>query len=250
MPWLAQALDTNKFLEKTGENRMIRKTGMLIAAGAALAFSASSFNATAQTAPVGNTANDGYAASPPAGQVWKNPFGLCWRSGYWTPAMANMECDPDLVPRPAAVPAPAPAQQQPAPAPVPAPAPAPAPKPKPVAEKITFAADVLFDFDKATLKPEGRAKLDDLAAKVKDVNLEVVIAIGHTDSIGADAYNQRLSVRRAESVKAYLVSKGVEPNRVYTEGKGEKQPVASNKTKDGRQKNRRVEIEVIGTRKQ
>jgi OmpA-OmpF porin, OOP family len=84
---------------------------------------------------------------------------------------------------------------------------------------------------------------------VKDINLEVVIAIGHTDSIGSDAYNQKLSVRRAESVKAYLVSKGVEPNRIYTEGKGEKQPVASNKTKDGRQKNRRVEIEIIGTRK-
>ena len=76
-----------------------------------------------------------------------------------------------------------------------------------------------------------------------------MIAIGHADSIGSDAYNQKLSVRRAESVKAYLVSKGVEPNRIYTEGKGEKQPVASNKTKDGRQKNRRVEIEVIGTRK-
>jgi OOP family OmpA-OmpF porin len=114
---------------------------------------------------------------------------------------------------------------------------------------VTLAADVLFDFDKAVLKPAGKEKLDDLAAKVKAINLEVVIAIGHTDSIGSDAYNQKLSVRRAESVKAYLVSKGVEPNRIYTEGKGEKQPVASNKTKDGRQKNRRVEIEVIGTRK-
>jgi OOP family OmpA-OmpF porin len=114
---------------------------------------------------------------------------------------------------------------------------------------VTLAADVLFDFDKAILKNEGKNKLDDLATKVKAVNLEVVIAIGHTDSIGSDAYNQKLSVRRAESVKAYLVSKGVEPNRIYTEGKGEKQPVASNKTKDGRQKNRRVEIEVIGTRK-
>jgi OOP family OmpA-OmpF porin len=114
---------------------------------------------------------------------------------------------------------------------------------------VTLAADVLFDFDKSVLKPEGKSKLDDLAGKVKTINLEVVIAIGHTDSIGSDAYNQKLSVRRAESVKAYLVSKGVEPNRIYTEGKGEKQPVASNKTKDGRQKNRRVEIEVIGTRK-
>ena len=114
---------------------------------------------------------------------------------------------------------------------------------------MTFAADVLFDFDKSVIKPEGRSKLDDLAAKVKGINLEVVIAVGHADSIGSDEYNQRLSVRRAESVKAYLTSKGIEPNRVYTEGKGEKQPVANNKTADGRSKNRRTEIEVIGTRK-
>jgi len=153
-------------------------------------------------------------------------------------------------------PAPAP-EPKPAPAPAPAPAPRPvqeikpeAPKPKPVAEKVTFAADVLFDFDKSVVKPEGKSKLDDLANKVRGVNLEVVIAIGHADSIGSDAYNQKLSVRRAESVKAYLVSKGIEPNRVYTEGKGEKQPVADNKTREGRAKNRRVEIEVIGTRRQ
>jgi len=119
-----------------------------------------------------------------------------------------------------------------------------------VAEKVTFAADVLFDFDKAVIKPEGKSKLDDISNKTKGVNLEVVIAIGHADSVGSDAYNQRLSVRRAESVKAYLTSKGIAANRVYTEGKGEKQPVADNKTKEGRAKNRRVEIEVIGTRKQ
>ena len=148
-------------------------------------------------------------------------------------------------------PAPQPEQpkEAPAPAPAPAAAPAPAPKPKPVAEKVTFAADVLFDFDKSDIKAEGRSKLDDLAGKMKTINLEVVIAIGHTDAIGTDAYNQKLSVRRAEAVKKYLSSKGVEGNRIYTEGKGEKQPVASNKTKDGRQKNRRVEIEVIGTRR-
>ena len=154
--------------------------------------------------------------------------------------------------KPAAQPAPPPAAK-PAPPPPPkprAPEPAPAAKPKPVAEKVTFAADVLFDFDKAVIKPEGKSKLDDISNKTKGVNLEVVIAIGHADSVGSDAYNQRLSVRRAESVKAYLVSKGVEANRVYTEGKGEKQPVADNKTKEGRAKNRRVEIEVIGTRKQ
>src|SRR5258706_10602477 len=154
----------------------------------------------------------------------------------------------------AAKPAPAP---EPKPAPAPAPAPTPVqevkpapPKPKPVAEKVTFAADVLFDFDKSVIKPEGKSKLDDLAAKVRGINLELVIAIGHADSIGSDAYNQKLSVRRAESVKAYLVSKGIEPNRIYTEGKGEKQPVADNKTREGRAKNRRVEIEVIGTRRQ
>ena len=162
-------------------------------------------------------------------------------------------------PKPAPKPVPAPQPVAPAPElkpapppppPVAKPEPKPAPaKPKPVAEKVTFAADVLFDFDKSVIKPEGRSKLDDLAAKVKGVNLEVVIAIGHADSIGSDEYNQRLSVRRAESVKAYMVSKGVEANRVYTEGKGEKQPVASNRTRDGRAKNRRTEIEVIGTRK-
>ena len=113
---------------------------------------------------------------------------------------------------------------------------------------MTYAADAFFDFDKSVLKPEGKAKLDDLVSKIKGVNLEVIIAVGHTDSVGSDAYNQKLSMRRSESVKAYLVSKGVEKNRVYTEGKGEKQPVADNKTKEGRAKNRRVEIEVVGTR--
>ena len=113
---------------------------------------------------------------------------------------------------------------------------------------MTYAADAFFDFDKAVLKPEGKAKLDDLVGKVKGINLEVIIAVGHTDSVGNDSYNQKLSVRRAEAVKGYLVSKGIEKNRVYTEGKGEKQPVADNKTAEGRAKNRRVEIEVVGTR--
>jgi OOP family OmpA-OmpF porin len=156
-------------------------------------------------------------------------------------------------------PAPQPAPPAPKPAPPPEPKPAPPPppekpkpapeKPKPVAEKVTFAADVLFDFDRSVIKPEGKSKLDDISNKVRGINLEVVIAIGHADWIGTDEYNQRLSVRRAESVKAYLVAKGIEGNRIYTEGKGEKQPVADNKTREGRAKNRRVEIEVIGTRK-
>jgi OOP family OmpA-OmpF porin len=152
-------------------------------------------------------------------------------------------------PAPAPAPEPKPVPPPPPPKPEPKPEPKPAAKPKPVAEKVTFAADVLFDFDKAVIKPEGKSKLDDLASKMKDINLEVVIAIGHADATGTDEYNQRLSVRRAESVKAYFVSKGIEANRVYTEGKGEKQPVADNKTRDGRAKNRRTEIEVIGTRR-
>ena len=174
---------------------------------------------------------------------------LCWRTGYWTPAMANCECDADIVGAACNPPAPTPAA---APAPAPAPA-APAPAPKPaapavVATKVTFAADAFFDFNKSVLKPEAKAKLDDLVGKLKGISLEVIIAVGHTDAVGSDAYNQKLSVRRAESVKAYLVTKGIEPNRIYTEGKGKKQPVADNKTAEGRAKNRRVEIEVVGTR--
>ena len=118
----------------------------------------------------------------------------------------------------------------------------------PASEKVTFAADAFFDFDKSVLKPEGKAKLDDVVSKLGSINLEVIIAVGHTDSVGSDAYNQALSLRRSEAVKSYLVGKGVEKNRVYTEGKGEKQPVADNKSGDGRAKNRRVEIEVVGTK--
>ena len=113
---------------------------------------------------------------------------------------------------------------------------------------MTYAADAFFDFGKSVLKPEGKAKLDDLVAKVKSISLEVVIAVGHTDAVGTDAYNQKLSIARSEAVKAYLVSKGIDKNRIYTEGKGETSPVADNKTKEGRAKNRRVEIEVVGTR--
>ncbi|MDB5955589.1 outer membrane protein OmpA [Ramlibacter sp.] len=181
--------------------------------------------------------------------VWRNGTNeLCWRDANWTPATAAVGCDGALV-RAAVVAAPAPAPVAP-PAVIPAPPPPPpAPAPAPaIASKVTYAADAFFDFDKSVLKPEGRAKLDDLVGKIQGINLEVIIAVGHTDSVGTDAYNQRLSVRRAESVKAYLVSKGIERNRVYTEGKGEKQPVADNKTAEGRAKNRRVEIEVVGTR--
>jgi len=208
------------------EERMSKNTWMPLLVAAGVALSALPFTASAQS-------KQGYWVQPSTDLVWKNASGQCWRAGSWTPAMAIAECDPDLMPKVTPPPPPPPMMKKSEPM---------KPKPKPVAEKVTLAADVLFDFDKAVLKNEGKSKLDDLATKVNAINLEVVIAIGHTDSIGADAYNQKLSVRRAESVKAYLVSKRVPPNRIYTEGKGEKQPVASNKTKDGRAKNRRVEI--------
>jgi OOP family OmpA-OmpF porin len=187
------------------------------------------------------------------GQAWKNGSNeLCWRDATWTPATAAAGCDGAIVAPKAAAPAPAPAPRVAAPAPAPAPraaAPAARPAPPPAAAtKVTYAADTFFDFDKSVLKADGKAKLDDLAGKVKAINLEVIIAVGHTDSAGSDAYNQKLSVKRADAVKAYLITKGIEKNRVYTEGKGEKQPVADNKTDAGRSKNRRVEIEVVGTR--
>jgi len=185
------------------------------------------------------------------GNVWKNGTReLCWRDNFWTPATAVADCDGALKPVVAAAPAPVAPAPAPEPAPVaPAPAPAPAPiAPVPSSEKVTYAADAFFDFNKADLKQEAKTKLDDLVSKTKEINLEVIIAVGHTDSIGGDAYNDKLSVKRAESIKTYLTSKGVEANRVYTEGKGKKQPVADNKTAEGRAKNRRVEIEVVGTR--
>jgi OOP family OmpA-OmpF porin len=205
----------------------------------------------------------GYVQSPDGGVVTtqyadpNNPFGACVRTPYWDPSNAQKGCDEDLIPKPPpaapravppAPPAPPPPRPPAAIVPPPKPPAPPAPPPKPTSEKVTFAADTFFDFDKAVLKPEGKAKLDDLAGKIKPITLEVIIAVGHTDSVGSDAYNQKLSLRRAEAVKAYMVSKGIEANRVYTEGKGEKQPVADNKTAEGRAKNRRVEIEVVGTR--
>jgi OOP family OmpA-OmpF porin len=198
----------------------------------------------------------GVVTSPFAEQAG-SPKGVCVRTAFWDAKDAQTDCNADLMPKPAPAPspmAPAPRPAAPAPAPAPAAAPAPAPArapaaaPRPTSQKVTFAADAFFDFDKAALKPEGQSKLDGLVGQIKGITLEVIIAVGHTDSVGSDAYNQKLSLRRAEAVKAYLVSKGIEANRIYTEGKGKKQPVADNKTADGRAKNRRVEIEVVGTR--
>jgi len=175
-------------------------------------------------------------------------FGLCWRTGYWTPAAAakdpaGCQCDKDLLPKEVCEP--------------PKPAAPVAAMPKPAAEKITVAADALFDFNKATLRPAGKAKLDELVSKAAAIKLEVILVVGHTDRIGSDSYNQKLSEKRAAAVKEYLVAKGIEANRVYTEGKGEKQPVTGDKCKGNAptkalieclQPDRRADIEIIGTK--
>ncbi len=193
-------------------------------------------------------------------EVVKSNFGLCWHTGFWTPADAVEGCDGMLkraatVPLVTPLPAPAPAPyvdtspltgEEPAPA---AAAPAVAAAPAPASEKITFEADTFFDFDKSVLKPAGKSKLNDLASKLQGIDIEVVVATGHTDAVGSDAYNIKLSLRRANAVKAFLVSKGIPADRIFTAGKGETTPVASNKTREGRAQNRRVEVEVVGLRK-
>ena len=154
---------------------------------------------------------------------WKNGDGtLCWRDNNWTPATAAKGCDGALT---AAAAAASGVSQS----------------------KITLQADTLYDFDKASLKPEGMATLDKIAKDLSKIKLEVIIAVGNTDSVGTDAYNMALGQRRAQSVKAYLTSKGVDGSRIYTESKGKSNPVASNATAEGRAKNRRTDIEVVGT---
>lgn len=226
--------------------KKIAKQSLMVAIAAAIGISAGVAQA--------QTAADRVYVIDQRGEVARSGTGLCWRTGFWTPAAAAKDpagcaCDKDLIPKEVCEPKAAAA------------APA-APGAKPASSKVTLAADALFDFDKAVLRSEGKAKLDELAAKVGGISLEVILAVGHADRIGSDKYNQALSEKRAAAVKQYLVSKGVEANRVYTEGKGEKQPVTGDKCNklgkdNGKNKklveclqpDRRVEVEVIGTTK-
>jgi OOP family OmpA-OmpF porin len=170
------------------------------------------------------------AASAQTVENWRNPFGnvwmngtneLCLRDGFWTPATGIAGCDGVSG----------------------------AQKPTPIASKVVINADTFFDFDKSVLKPAGRHVLDQVAQQAHSINLETIIAVGYTDWIGSAAYNLKLSQHRAAAVKHYLINKGIDPNRIYTEGKGKADPIASNKTREGRAQNRRVEIEVVGSRK-
>lgn len=211
-----------------------------------------------------NPQNSGYALfgyGAPTNNVWRSgSYGgkpgvndtLCWRTGYWTPAMAIAECDPDLVAKPAP-PAPTPPAVTPPPPPPPAPAPPPAAA---AVQKITLATKALFDFDKSVLKAEGKGAIDtEVVNKLPSVSkIELVLVTGHTDRIGTQAYNQRLSERRANTVRDYLVSRGVARDKIETLGMGKTQPVPGVVCNQKNLKeliaclapNRRVEVEVKG----
>ena len=226
-----------------------------IAIAAALA--ALGGTAAAQTTPVFNS---GYVTDS-SRQGARGAFGQCVRTGFWNPSLAEEPCDAtaraSLAPVPVAKPEPV-AQAAPAPAPEPTPIVA-APPPRPVLEKVTLSSDVLFEFGKATLRPEGRQKLDELAGRMGDANVEEIVAVGHADRIASEPYNQKLSEERANAVKVYLIDKGMRADLVKAEGKGESQPVAdcskmgperasNRKLVSCLQPDRRVEIEVFGTR--
>lgn len=183
------------------------------------------------------------------GNLVKNNYNECWRTGYWTPALAIAECDPDLVKKDE----PKMADAGPAPAPMPVTGPE-----KAAFVAITLKAETLFDFDKSVIRADGKKTLDDeVVTKMKQYpQVEVVLVTGYTDRIGTDAYNQKLSQRRADAVKAYLTGQGVENNRIETAAKGEADPVVSCDNIKGKvsgknrnlveclQPNRRVMVEV------
>jgi len=177
----------------------------------------------------------------------RNSTNLCVHTTDWTPAKAIYECEPDLVPKKVVV----------APPPPP-PAPAPAPAPAPVS-KMHFSADELFDFDKAIVKhgSASRDQLDEFAVRLKTLNYNSVHIVGYTDRIGSEAYNNRLSLHRAEAVKNYLVTRGVDAGKIRTEGRGKADPVTGAQCKGSKATkaliaclapDRRVIVEVDGTR--
>ena len=217
-----------------------RFTPQMTAVALALALAAVAGAASAET--------PGYV-SDSRDQIWRSPYGLCWKTSDWTPAKAMSPCDTVQT---VSAPPPAPVVAVPPPAPIAAAPVAPAP----VIEKVSLESDVLFEFDKAQLRPEGQQKLDELADRLKDAQVESILAVGHADRIGPEQYNEKLSAERAESVKQYLSQKGIDQQRVQTQGAGQSQPVTGDQCKGIRgsklisclQPDRRVEIEVRGTR--
>lgn len=191
--------------------------------------------------------NQGYLVDT-SGEIVRSGTGLCWHTSDWTPARAVEPCDPTIKPLAAA-----PAAVAPAPAPPPPPAAA-----KPLPQKMSFSADALFAFDKSVLKPEGKTMLDSLVRQLEGATYDVIAVTGHADRFGSNAYNQKLSERRANAVKEYLVSKDIPASRITAEGKGETQPVTKSGDCQGAksakviaclQPDRRVDVDVQGTKK-
>ena len=203
------------------------------------------------------SAQPGYLTTMDSAPV-RDLYGLCWHTSDWTATRPWAPCD-GASNAAASAPQPKPAPQAAAPALRPA---APAPQPAaPVMQRLTLSSELLFDFDRATLRPAGQSKLDQLAGELKGAKVDRVVASGYAGRIGSETYNQKLSERRAQAVKAYLVHKGIDPQRVQIEDKGESDPVTGNACRNlGRewygnaklvaclQPDRRVEIEVRGTR--
>jgi OOP family OmpA-OmpF porin len=170
--------------------------------------------------------NQGYLVDQIYNVVTSATTAICVRTSDWTPARAAAaeackQCTPDLCPAVAAAPPPSP---PPAPAPKPAPPKKETPPPPPP-QTISLPADVLFDFNKSTLKPEGKAKLDEMLRSIGSARLDDIRVIGHTDRLGSTTYNQKLSEHRANAVKSYLISKGIAAERIRAEGRGKTQPV-------------------------
>lgn len=226
---------------------MNKISALLIAAMAAAALLP--LTATAQ---IQDTKNQGYLLDQQGGFV-TNASGQCWHTGDWTPARAAEPCDAVIKQVATIVPAPKPAEVVAA-APVVAPAPVAV---VPMKQKISFSADALFAFDKSVLKPEGQTMLDGLVQQLKGTTYDTILATGHTDRLGSNAYNQKLSERRAQSVKDYLVGKNVQAGRIDAQGKGETEPVTKSGECRGAQSvkviaclqpDRRVDVEMTGTK--
>jgi OOP family OmpA-OmpF porin len=175
----------------------------------------------------GGMATAGYLGDS-SGHYVLDSSGHCVYTSSWSKEVATKECNPELFPEVEEVAA------------------APAPPPMPVYEKHTVSATALFDFDKYALKPEGKEAIHGIDEEIKSSDSKVIDinVVGYTDSIGTEEYNQELSVRRANAVKEFMVSEGIDPGIIDVKGMGEADPVASNSTAEGRAQNRRVEISV------
>jgi len=174
----------------------------------------------------GGTATAGYLGDS-SGHYVLDSSGHCVYTSSWSKEVATKECNPELFPEEEV-------------------AAAPAPPPMPVYEKHTVSATALFDFDKYALKPAGKEAISGIDEEIKSSDSKVVDinVVGYTDSVGTEEYNQELSVRRANAVKEFMVSEGIDPGIIDVKGMGEADPVASNDTAAGRAENRRVEISV------